>query len=93
MKHTPGPWGCYYTSNHTHDYRLTKLNGNTLPVNAPCNDHSEQRANEKLIAAAPDLLETLENLILACEYCKPERILTSKAVLLARQAIAKATGE
>lgn len=59
-KHTPGPWACVDASNHAHDYRLTKPNGEPLPVNAPGNDHSEQRANARLIAAAPDLLEALE---------------------------------
>ena len=54
--HTPGPWACTYTSNHAHDYRLTKPNGSPLPVNAPSNDRSEQRANADLIASAPDLL-------------------------------------
>ncbi|MES2155406.1 MAG: hypothetical protein V4510_09760 [bacterium] len=52
--HTPGPWGCVDTSNHAHDYRLTKPDGSHLPVNAPYNDHSEQRANARLIAAAPE---------------------------------------
>lgn len=58
--HTPGPWGCVNTSNHAHDYRLTKPDGSPLPVNAPYNDHSEQRANTQLIAAAPELLAALE---------------------------------
>lgn len=57
--HTPGPWGCTDTSYHAHDYRLTKPDGSPLPVNAPFNDHSEQRANARLIAAAPDLLAAL----------------------------------
>ena len=59
-KHTPGPWGCIYTSNHEHDYRLTKPDGSLLPVNAPANDRSEQRANACLIKAAPDMLEALK---------------------------------
>ena len=58
-EHTPGPWGCVHTSYHCHDYRLTQPNGTHLPFNAPCNDHSEQRANARLIAAAPELLEAL----------------------------------
>ena len=55
--HTPGPWACTYTSNHAHDYRLTQPNGQPLPVKAEANDRSEQRANARLIAAAPGLLE------------------------------------
>jgi hypothetical protein len=59
--HTPGPWGCCDTSYHAHDYRLTKPNGEPLPVNAPYNDHSEQRANARLIALAPEMLEALRD--------------------------------
>jgi hypothetical protein len=59
-KHTPGPWGCVDTSNHAHDYRLTRPNGSRLPVSAEGNDHSEQRANARLIAAAPSMLADLK---------------------------------
>lgn len=59
-KHTPGPWGCLDTSNHAHDYRLTKPDGRPLPLTVEANDHSEQRANARLIAAAPELLAALE---------------------------------
>jgi hypothetical protein len=62
-KHTPGPWTCFDTSNHAHDYRLTKPDGSPLPVNAPYNDHSEQRANARLIAKAPDLLALLNEAV------------------------------
>jgi hypothetical protein len=65
--HTPSPWACTYTSNHAHDYRLTRPDGQPLPINAEANDHSEQRANARLIAAAPDLLEALNLLIGAAE--------------------------
>ena len=61
-KHTPGPWGCTYTSNHAHDYRLTKANGHSLPVNEEGNDHSEQRANARLIARAPEMAAEIERL-------------------------------
>ena len=60
-KHTPGPWGCVYTSFRAHDYRLTRPDGMMI-VNAPANDHSEQRANARLIAAAPDLLAALHSM-------------------------------
>ncbi len=59
-KHTPGPWGCIDTSYHAYDYRLTKPDGSPLPLSIEGNDHSEQRANARLIAAAPDLLEALK---------------------------------
>lgn len=59
-KHTPGPWGCVCTSYHAHDYRITSENGLPLPFNSPHNDHSEQRANAALIAAAPELLKAVQ---------------------------------
>jgi hypothetical protein len=62
-KHTPGPWVCVNTSNHAHDYRLLQSNGRPLPFSAPANDHSEARANARLIAAAPDMLELLRALV------------------------------
>lgn len=58
-KHTMGPWGCVYTSNYAHDYRLTNPDGTPLILKIEANDHSEQRANARLIALAPDLLAML----------------------------------
>lgn len=86
-KHTPGPWGCVDTSNHAHDYRLTKPDGSPLPLHVEANDHSEQRANAKLIAAAPDLLDALQYLMVA----HGEQL--DHAFEMAQDAIAKATGE
>lgn len=96
-EHTPGPWGCRDTSYHAHDYRLTKPNGEPLPVNAPYNDHSEQRANARLIAAAPDLLEALEYLLeqTIVQDEQYDCIITegeAEAAAMARAAIAKARG-
>lgn len=34
-----------------------------MPINAPCNDRSEQRANAQLISAAPDLYQALKDLL------------------------------
>lgn len=89
-KHTPGPWGCKDTSNHSHDYRLSKKDGSTLPVHAPHNDHAEQRANAKLIAAAPDLLAALQELV-GCEndmtinaYKYRERAFAAARVVIAQ---------
>ena len=61
--HTPGPWACTYTSNYAHDYRLTRPNGQPLPINAEANDRSEQRANARLIAAAPEMFAALVALL------------------------------
>jgi hypothetical protein len=52
-----GPVGCVPTSNHAHDYRLTKPDGSPLPYGpGPGNDHSEQRAIAKILGASFDLL-------------------------------------
>jgi hypothetical protein len=64
QKHTQGPWRCVDTSNHAHDYRLLAANGAPLPLNVVANDHSEQRANARLIAAAPELLQVARDFLL-----------------------------
>ena len=87
--HTPGPWGCSDTSYHAHDYRLTRPDGSPLPLNVIANDHSEQRANARLIAAAPDLLARLEEALDALEDCGGY----ANTARLCRAAIAKAKGE
>ena len=66
--HTPGPWACTYTSNYAHDYRLTRPNGQPLPINAEANDRSEQRANARLIAASPELLNLCERAFRALDW-------------------------
>ena len=66
----------------------------TLPVNAPCNDHSEQRANARLIAAAPDLLEALLMMFASIHPYRDDGTPTipDETVAKANAAIAKATG-
>lgn len=89
MSHTPGPWGCVDTSNHAHDYRLTKPSGDPLPLHVEANDHSEQRANAKLIAAAPKLLKALQ---LVVEYHVPKiNPFSDASILSAISAINEAT--
>ena len=90
-KHTPGPWGCCDTSYHAHDYRLTKPNGEPLPLVVIANDHSEQRANARLIAAAPELLAALEEIRNLATWHSAK----AKGEIYARAtaAIAKAKGE
>ena len=85
-KHTPAPWH-YYTKGSDIYVEDAKENGIAnirrnfeLPFN-------EKMANAKLIAAAPELLEILQLMAEKdFEFLEYERI-------LARQAIAKATGE
>lgn len=86
-KHTPGPWGCILTSYHAHDYRLINPNGTPMLLMIEANDHSEQRANARLIAAAPDLLEALTECLQYGAFLPPP------IVNVARSALDKATGK
>jgi hypothetical protein len=88
QKHTQGPWRCVDTSNHAHDYRLLAANGAPLPLNVVANDHSEQRANARLIAAAPDLLWMLKRLTAEGEYGQLPLLTLQQA----REVISKAEG-
>ena len=58
-KHTPGPWMA--------DSHYPSVSAPTAPNLALCNDHaipmSERIANARLIAAAPDLLEALKEVV------------------------------
>lgn len=56
-KHTPGPWEVV-------DYNIEVTKGTTYTVNnrGGVGAH-ELRANARLIAAAPDMLEALKNII------------------------------
>ena len=92
MKHTPRPWIRDYES-PTDKYRhIMNGNGNgavyiaKLPLSR-CRE--EQEANARLIAAAPDLLALLIELV-AIEGPQPG---TSEWGDKARAAIAKATGQ
>lgn len=86
-KHTPGPW------------KMDKWNtvkdivGNTILVEGLAlsgRTNHESLANTRLIAAAPDLLEALLDMVSAMEsYGYPH----SPEIATARAAIAKATGE
>lgn len=90
-KHTPGPWGIeQFGSDRMAEVRVDGR--------LACLLHSfhkiateEDSANLRLIAAAPDLLESLRGLYaaMACYESTPEETL---ALEYARAAIAKATG-
>lgn len=72
MKHTPGPWTTFYENrdekhpNGWMDTRVDSLSANA--VLCPnicimfCREKTEQNANARLIASAPDLLEALKDL-------------------------------
>ncbi len=101
-KHTPGPW--HHTGREFNDVRdsddelvAVALH---LRVGQPERSVQEAEANARLIAAAPELLEALKT---AMQQLETDAIFMSlsgangdhqaKAALIARAAIAKATGE
>lgn len=96
-KHTPGPWLQWADTNiiirlhsgapRSEDLRICEVSTNTR--------HDEGAANARLIAAAPELLEALQKLIMCWQsVCNghgwdPEHVIEATE---ARAAIAKATG-
>ena len=94
-KHTPGPWyvgsGTYEGRNIYSVASVTDDDGFTYqPIVASAEDDGIKcwDANARLIAAAPDLLEALQNLSGALDA-----VAYGAALAQARTAIAKATGD
>lgn len=92
QNHTPGPWFAKewiskdeYGSEHCRGWQITH-DGYLLPMGDMEGDYDEATANAHLIAAAPDLLDALEDCCKALSVKSPEY----KA---AQAAIAKATKE
>lgn len=85
-KHTPGPW-------HAASIRIYTADNREIGVATKADPKERYKANEnaRLIAAAPELLEALDDLVLACElpgdHCEVEQALPA-----ARAAIRKAVG-
>lgn len=104
MKHTPGPWEYHPAMNYT-GYSIAPLG--TLPTLAACERFGESltitcfnfpgstEANARLIAAAPDLLESLSMIV--NQYTElPAEVMEEVApywLPKAMAAIAKAGGE
>lgn len=98
-KHTPGPWlvGDLSVSeivgiNREH---ICRIDG--LPPDSSWLDGERRIANAHLIAAAPELLDALKNALnvldgVACGHLGTVQM-ESRAIKIARQAIAKAEGE
>jgi hypothetical protein len=91
-QHTPGPWKVKAGTNAVLAGRkqiCSHVNAaSALPVNI-LEDQEIAQANARLIAAAPDLLEALQDALCALECCGKDYPAASKA----KAAIAKATGE
>ena len=103
--HTPGPWlvwdskGTARIDHTTGVYR--QPDSSDEQIIALCDEDlslssDEQLANARLIAAAPELLEALEELDRLLDYTKSGAFShydRAKCVVVARAAIAKACGE
>ena len=97
-KHTPGPWTAENTKcmNGWLVFPLKHPDGANYAHLCGWNGGALSEANARLIAAAPDLLEALLNVV-CCPAFTGELFKTDKdshkAWTLARAAIAKATGQ
>jgi len=91
---TPGPW---YATGKLTRYVEARIDGGLIQEVAACGPTKadggygpQQEANARLIAAAPDLLEALKDMVdlveLLCPFDGPQQ-------RKARAAIARATGE
>lgn len=98
-KHTPGPWKIAGESNTVHEAFIIESESRTICWTADSLGEDddeftsdEDLANARLIASAPELLDSLKDLenILSCKpYDRDEQ----KLLVIARAAIAKAKGE
>ena len=98
-KHTKGPWTATKHDQHWVRVNVTiKAGGNTWVAFMPDEDKEERMANARLMAAAPDLLEALENAVSELDYltvapdsdyARPD----DEIIKAAEAAIAKAKGE
>ena len=97
MPHTPGPWQIIVNKHGQYDIVATSKTDGIAFIDKR-NDPDEERANAYLIAAAPEMLEALEELrrwfddnVSTYEpHCSPEYAAMWRRV---RNAIAKAKGE
>lgn len=63
MKHTPGPWKFASDQHSDYQHAIAAENGKHVGAayhNHPCRMTAEEKANARLIAAAPELLEACE---------------------------------
>ena len=92
-KHTPGPWEVFYKAKYDewHVSIPIKQGGMTWALSDDGVRSENPEADAHLIAAAPDLLDALDELLSACElpgdHCE-----IAQAIPKAIAAIAKATG-
>ena len=99
-EHTKGPWRVEACKSRGDEYRYVRTDDPRLRVicRVPLDhiDGREDEANARLIAAAPELLEALEDLALQADAASPEtgmRAEMKEYIVRARAVIAKARGE
>jgi hypothetical protein len=88
--HTQGEWQLHYFGDNGN--RQCRIHSNNVTI-AKVLQIDEADANAKLIAAAPDLLEALHQVMeeLNQQMRKQNRLTFTKAELIAQEAINKAT--
>jgi hypothetical protein len=89
-KHTPGPWFTTKSSDHNAICHVGRrwIIGSTLALS----HFGDVDADAKLLAAAPDLLEALKNVIAGLSMGDDEGLIEyAEQMIAARAAIAKAT--
>jgi hypothetical protein len=85
-KHTPGPW-------KTHGNIIEGTDDETIAYVTTYNTLTpKQKANVRLIAAAPDLLAALQGLLRGI-FDGPDEANAAMLIAKARDAVNKATGE
>ncbi len=94
-KHTPGPWS-YYTEPQPNGCPIVGARGLMVAMLAHTINQPEQRdialANARLIAAAPMLLEALQNIVASLSEHDDEGMIEhAEQMIAARAAIATAT--
>jgi hypothetical protein len=88
-KFTPGPW---YSKDSRNIFAANGLHIASTTGGLP-HGPIETRANAKLIAAATDLLEALQNALGVCQAYATQSIAARQCAEMAEKAIAKALGE
>ena len=100
-QHTPGPWR-YDTDSNGWEFRISQEDG--APYTPGYSDVAHfnsvqgeardiQEANARLIAAAPELLEALEDMVRIFDRSLPSECIGRRTCDNAINAIAKAKGE
>lgn len=97
-KHTPGPWRFHHNEGQTFNFITDKYNN--CIAKALINEHhipaDVAEENARLIAAAPELLEALKNILADVEYSEkeiPAGAIGQRQIRAAKAAIQKATNQ